>query len=146
MNVHVYILKLKSGRLYVGQSTDPRRRFFEHQAGTGANICKQDRPLEIALSIDLGTADPKLAKYFEDCITIGCMHSFSPMLVYGGAYCNEQYRYASLEWIYREIYRLNDWWDRLSNNRPEFDRNGIATKFVNWLEEQHKKNKQNVEG
>ena len=132
MNIHVYILKLKSGRLYVGQSTDPRRRFFEHQSGTGANICKHDRPMEIIFSQDLGTEDQKIALYFEDWVTICMKRKFQSSQVTGGAYCNEQYLWVNNEWLMAEIYRLNEWFSRLSNSRPGVDINEAIISFINW--------------
>lgn len=119
MTVKVYILKLKSGRLYVGQSTDPRRRFFEHQSGKGANICKHDSPQEILFQADTGYNDSKLTRTIEDICTILSMYSFGAYQVYGGSYCDEQYRRASEEWIFSELIRLNHWFATLQSNNGE---------------------------
>ncbi len=43
----VYILRLRSGQLYVGATTDLDRRWREHVAGTGCRTTKLDPPTAI---------------------------------------------------------------------------------------------------
>ena len=43
----VYILRLRSGALYVGCSTDAETRFAEHSAGTACRTTKLDPPVSV---------------------------------------------------------------------------------------------------
>ena len=45
-----YILRLKSGRLYPGATTDLERRWSEHVDGTACRTTELDPPVEIAYS------------------------------------------------------------------------------------------------
>jgi len=45
-----YILRLKSGQLYIGSTTDLDRRFAEHTAGKGGRTTKLDPPLKLVYS------------------------------------------------------------------------------------------------
>ncbi len=45
---YVYVLKsLKNGRLYVGSTSNLRRRFNEHQNGSGGKYTKDNRPFKL---------------------------------------------------------------------------------------------------
>jgi putative endonuclease len=43
----VYLLRCADGTLYCGWSTDPERRFGQHQAGTASRYTRTRRPLEL---------------------------------------------------------------------------------------------------
>ena len=47
MPAHVYILRLRSGQLYVGATTDLDRRWGEHLAGHACRTTKLDPPASI---------------------------------------------------------------------------------------------------
>lgn len=41
---YLYIIETEGGRLYTGITTDPERRFAEHQSGRGAKFFRSDPP------------------------------------------------------------------------------------------------------
>jgi putative endonuclease len=43
----VYLLRCADETLYCGRSTDPARRFEEHEAGTASRYTRSRRPLEL---------------------------------------------------------------------------------------------------
>lgn len=132
--VYIYILKLKSGRLYVGQSTDPRRRFFEHKSGKGANICKSDHPVEILWQGCSGQRDGPFTSALEDWCTVMCKFSFSSSQVSGGRYCHGQYLLVDEDWLIKEACRLMDWMDRLMLGREDKAIELFAEQFNTWRE------------
>ena len=50
MPAWLYILRLKSGQLYIGSTTDLDRRFEEHVAGRACRTTKFDPPLKLIYS------------------------------------------------------------------------------------------------
>ncbi len=50
MTAWTYILKLKSGQLYIGSITNLDRRYAKHDAGHGGRTTKLDPPLKIIYS------------------------------------------------------------------------------------------------
>lgn len=40
----VYIILTKNNKLYTGITTDPRKRFLQHEEGTGAKFLKSNPP------------------------------------------------------------------------------------------------------
>ena len=50
MTAWVYLLRLKSGGLYIGAKTDIDRRMSEHIAGTACRTTKLDPPIKMVLS------------------------------------------------------------------------------------------------
>jgi predicted GIY-YIG superfamily endonuclease len=47
MTAWFYILRLTSGRLYAGATTDLNRRWIEHQSGHGCRTTKLDPPIAL---------------------------------------------------------------------------------------------------
>jgi len=47
---YFYVLRLKSGRLYPGATTDLKRRFREHRAGTACRTTRLDPPVGLVCS------------------------------------------------------------------------------------------------
>ena len=47
MVAFVYLLRCADETLYCGWSTDPVRRFAEHEAGTASRYTRSRRPLEL---------------------------------------------------------------------------------------------------
>ena len=47
MPAHFYILRLRSGQLYVGATTELERRWHEHTTGEACRTTKLDPPVEI---------------------------------------------------------------------------------------------------
>jgi hypothetical protein len=105
-NQQVYILRLKSGKYYVGISLDPWRRWLQHVKGTGALICRYDPPDTRIWTRDLGTSAEWCAKVYEDYITIFWMVIYGSARVIGGQYTDKQYRSASKGWCEAELSRL----------------------------------------
>lgn len=50
-----YILRLKSGQLYIGSTTNLDRRFAEHTAGQACRTTKLDPPVKVVYSESLPT-------------------------------------------------------------------------------------------
>ena len=50
MTAWTYILRLKSGQLYIGSTTDLDRRFAEHTAGQACRTTKLDPPVKVVYS------------------------------------------------------------------------------------------------
>ena len=50
MTAWTYILRLKSGQLYIGSTTDLDRRFAEHTAGQACRTTKLDPPVKLVYS------------------------------------------------------------------------------------------------
>ena len=55
MTAWTYILRLKSGQLYIGSTTDLDRRFAEHTAGQACRSTKLDPPVKVVYSESLPT-------------------------------------------------------------------------------------------
>jgi putative endonuclease len=55
MNASLYILRLKSGQLYIGSTNNLDRRFAEHAAGRACRTTKIDPPLKLVYSESLPT-------------------------------------------------------------------------------------------
>ena len=51
---HLYMLRLPSGMLYTGITTDVPRRFRQHQAGKGAKALRGKGDLQLAFSYEVG--------------------------------------------------------------------------------------------
>jgi putative endonuclease len=50
MTSWAYILRLKSGQLYIGSTTNLDRRYAEHAVGRGGRTTKLDPPLKLIYS------------------------------------------------------------------------------------------------
>lgn len=48
MNWYVYICKARTGRYYVGITTDPTRRLKKHNSGNGSKLAREQGPFEFA--------------------------------------------------------------------------------------------------
>ncbi|MBT3374804.1 MAG: GIY-YIG nuclease family protein [Lentisphaerae bacterium] len=55
MSAWVYILRLRSGQLYVGSTTDLERRWAEHMSGKGGKTTRDDPPVEVAYAEERST-------------------------------------------------------------------------------------------
>lgn len=107
-NQHLYILRLKSGKYYIGISNDPWRRWLQHKKGTGALICRYDPPEEQTHLLDLKTNADFVARLYENFVTMTWSLLLGCKNVIGGDYVNDQYRKASREWCEAEQKRLFD--------------------------------------
>ncbi|MFC1838420.1 GIY-YIG nuclease family protein [Thermodesulfobacteriota bacterium] len=48
MSIFIYILRLKSGNIYIGSTTNLENRYAEHIKGTASRMTKLDPPVRIA--------------------------------------------------------------------------------------------------
>lgn len=119
-NITLYIIKLSSGKYYVGISNNPWKRWLQHKAGTGADVCKYDKPVERIHEIDTGTNLEFIAKRIENYTTMLWAKYLGADKVIGGIYIDKDYRKASSYWIDSELDRI-----RLSINREGFRINGF---------------------
>jgi len=55
MNAWLYILRLKSGNLYIGATTDLKQRYQDHLNGQACRTTKLDPPLELVYPESLPT-------------------------------------------------------------------------------------------
>ena len=55
MTAWTYILRLKSGQLYIGSTTNLDRRYAEHDASQGGRTTKLDSPFKMVYSESLPT-------------------------------------------------------------------------------------------
>ena len=55
MNASLYILRLKSGNLYIGATTNLKQRYQDHLNGQACRTTKLDPPLKIVYSESLPT-------------------------------------------------------------------------------------------
>ena len=55
MTAWTYILRLKSGQLYIGATNDLKQRYQDHQNGKACRTTKLDPPLKLAYSESLPT-------------------------------------------------------------------------------------------
>lgn len=104
-NIKLYILRLKSGKYYIGISNDAERRFLQHLRGTGAKVCKYDPPEAQLHTIDLGTDFKLLAKAIENYTTMLWAKELGAENVMGGIYVEDEYRKATKEWVEEELIR-----------------------------------------
>lgn len=102
----IYILRLKSGCLYIGQTTDVQRRWAEHNAQTGAVITRRDPPVEKLYEFDTRLVDRKLVLYIEDMTTLMCMIYEGASKAIGGRYLTTDYRRAKAQWLETELQRI----------------------------------------
>ena len=102
----IYILRLQSGKYYVGKTTNTERRWLEHKAGTGAKICQIDPPMEKVAEFDTKETEEKIVLYIEDLSTLCLMKHIGPRNVIGGRYITTDYRRVEDTWLYTEARRI----------------------------------------
>ena len=77
---HVYVLKLESGKFYVGYSREVETRIASHFLGSGAKFTQKHKPLEV-VSVKPGDL------LLENVTTIALMAKHGYQNVRGGKYC-----------------------------------------------------------
>ena len=79
---HIYILKLREGKYYIGKTKNVEKRFNEHIAGNGSGWTKKYKPISLIKSI-VSTS------YFdEDKYVKEYMAKYGIENVRGGTYSN----------------------------------------------------------
>ena len=77
---NVYVLKLESGRYYVGKTDDVKKRFEEHQNGRGSAWTNRYAPLSLV------ETRKNVSSFEEDKVTKEYMAKYGIDKVRGGAY------------------------------------------------------------
>jgi predicted GIY-YIG superfamily endonuclease len=86
-DIYIYVLRLEEGKYYVGQSTDPERRFQEHLAGIkGSEWTKKYPPIEILKRVNTKLKDPWEALKLENRATIARVKEYGWQNVRGGEF------------------------------------------------------------
>lgn len=76
----IYVLQLQGGHYYVGSTSDLRRRYQEHQNGTGAEFTRRFPPMNIF------ETRPSSGPFSEDAVVKEMMARFGIDRVRGGSY------------------------------------------------------------
>jgi predicted GIY-YIG superfamily endonuclease len=101
-NTHIYILRLKGNRYYIGKTENVLRRYKEHCKGEGSAWTRKYEPLELALVIE--DASP----FDEDKYVKEYMAKYGIQNVRGGSYSSEVLDEAQLYMLQREIWGAKD--------------------------------------
>jgi predicted GIY-YIG superfamily endonuclease len=99
---HIYILRLKGNRFYIGKSENVLRRYKEHCNGEGSVWTRKYEPLELVLVIE--DASP----FDEDKYVKEYMSKYGIQNVRGGSYSSEVLDEAQLYTLQREIWGAKD--------------------------------------
>ena len=82
---YLYILLLEQGKWFVGISPDPKRRYHQHVSGRGGTKWTRIyKPVRMDKVIDLKTANPYIAQYYEEMMTKKLEARFGRVNVRGG--------------------------------------------------------------
>lgn len=84
--LHLYVLELTEGCIYVGITVDVDRRFLQHQMGTGAEWTRLHKPERIKYREPLHTNDWRVAEQRESAVTAILMGEYGHEKVRGGHY------------------------------------------------------------
>ena len=99
---NIYVLKLESGKYYIGKSNDIPKRFEQHLNGIGSSWTKKYKPLKIEKIIN------NTSPFDEDKITKELMNKYGIDNVRGGSYSNIELTDFQLETIKTEIWGAKD--------------------------------------
>ena len=101
MSTYIYILRLQSGKFYVGKSKDPAKRFQEHLNGKGSAWTKKYKPIAMI------EVHPMTSEFDEDNYTKKYMKKHDIENVRGGAYAAEELDDVQKESL-KQIFRHAD--------------------------------------
>lgn len=76
----IYVLRLESGKYYVGRSDNPNQRFRQHVAGNGSAWTRKYRPIEITETV------PNSSPFDEDRYVKEYIAIYGVQNVRGGSY------------------------------------------------------------
>lgn len=102
MSTHIYILRLHSGKFYVGKSVDPAKRYQEHLSGKGSAWTKKYKPIAM-IEVHLMTS-----ALDEDNYTKKFMMKHGIENVRGGTYVAEELNDSQLESLKKEFRHADD--------------------------------------
>jgi len=101
MTVSIYILRLESGKYYVGKTDDVPKRYQEHLNGQGSAWTKKYPPVTLIKTVEGSPFD-------EDKITKEYMGKYGIENVRGGSYCQIQLSDAHMTTLKMEIWNAHD--------------------------------------
>ena len=90
---HIYILKCKGNRYYVGQTVNIARRLREHQEGVGGWFTAKYPPIGVVDNFYVGYMTEKEAMYYENQTTARYMEIYSIDKVRGGDFNTRDKKY-----------------------------------------------------
>lgn len=99
---NIYVLKLTSGKYYIGKSFNVDKRYEEHKAGTGSSWTKFYKPISI-LEVRKSSSG-----FDEDKITKEYMAKYGIKNVRGGSYVSKELDDLQVYNLKREIWSAND--------------------------------------
>ncbi len=102
MSTNIYILKLKSGKYYVGKSSNPTKRFEEHKSGKGSAWTQAYKPTGIEKII------PNASPFDEDRYVKEYMAKYGIENVRGGSYVSIELDELQIETLKTEIWGAQD--------------------------------------
>ena len=102
MSTNIYILKLRSGKYYVGKSANPMERYQQHLDGKGSAWTKKYKPVSLEKVI------PNASPFDEDKYTKEYMKKHGIENVRGGAYVTEELDEVQEKSLKRELWAATD--------------------------------------
>lgn len=84
---YLYILKLEYDKIYVGITSNPRKRIRHHFWGNGAEVTKKFMPLEVLDIIESRSVREEIEQ-IENMVTENLFLKYGEENVYGGKYCS----------------------------------------------------------
>ena len=101
MTVSIYILRLESGKYYIGKTEDVLKRYQQHLSGEGSAWTKKYPPVTLVKTVEGSPFD-------EDKITKEYMAKYCIENVRGGSYCQVQLSDAHMTTLKMEIWCAQD--------------------------------------
>lgn len=98
----VYVLRLSSGKFYVGKTDNVDRRFQQHVSGSGSSWTRKYKP--IAIEKTIRNASP----FEEDKVTKEYMNKYGIDNVRGGSYVELELSEFHMEALKMEIWAAKD--------------------------------------
>lgn len=92
-NYYIYTIKCENDYYYVGQTTNPERRFKQHQSGKASWFTRQHKPIEIIDSIPIGVMTQSKAMEWENKKTAQLIKQYGLHKVRGGAFIQKNHKY-----------------------------------------------------
>ena len=101
MSLQIYVLRLQSGKWYIGKTTDVMKRFQDHVSGNGSAWTSKYAPIKIE---ELSTGD----EFDEDKITKKYMSKYGIDNVRGGSYVTLELTVVQKKYLQNEINMSTD--------------------------------------
>jgi predicted GIY-YIG superfamily endonuclease len=98
MSTNIFILKLESGKYYIGKSSDPISYFQDHLVGKGSVWTRKYKPISLEKVI------PHSSPFDEDKYTEEYMMKYGIQNVRGGSYVTEELEEEQVYLLQREIW------------------------------------------